>query len=127
MCKEIASECVAVSARRYGVVWRWCCERGKTETLRSLRSSMLSWGKCASAGSSKPPAQGAGGAHRAAAAGVASSDDTSDTEAVESALLAGSTALARRRHAIKLKRKSKIFYRIIRSVYFCLAFDSNPS
>ncbi|XP_063636140.1 diacylglycerol kinase zeta-like [Cydia splendana] len=70
---------------------------------------MLSWGTGrASGGGSKarPPAPSA--VPRA-------SDEESDSDAgAEGALLAGAAALARRRHAIRIKRKSKIAFRVLR-------------
>lgn len=112
-------------ARRYVGAWRLCSERGTTETLRSLRSSMLSWGRGGSAGSSKAPAPARPPRQPPAplAPPSLSGDEFTDCEAVESSLLAGTTAVARRRHAIRLKRKSKITFRIIRSVCFPFCFS----
>jgi hypothetical protein len=95
------------SARRYVVAWWQGIQRAyTTETLRSLRSSMLSWGR-GSAGSSKPPA--------AAPRDDTSEDNLSDRGA-EGTLLAGAAAMARRRYAIKIKRKSKLAFRLLRFV-----------
>lgn len=72
---------------------------------------MLSWGRAGgSAGSSKKPVL----ASRPLPAS-SGEEAGSDSEA-QGALLAGTSALARRRHAVRFKRKSKIAYRVIRSV-----------
>lgn len=112
-------ECVA-GARRYVVAW--CKERGTTETLRSLRSSMLSWGRGGSGGKAERARAAALAAAAAPAASFASaaptqddSDDETHDEAVS--LLPGSNAVVRRRYAVKVKRKSKITFRLIRSVH----------
>lgn len=115
MC-GVDSGCVSV--RRYVVVWWRASQRGcTTETLRSLRSSMLSWGRGGgSAGSSKPKPALVKHTLQTHSSGE---EAGSDSEA-QSALLAGASALARRRHAIRFKRKSKIAYRVIRSVLISL-------
>lgn len=72
---------------------------------------MLSWGRGGgSAGSSKPKPALVKHTLQTHSSGE---EAGSDSEA-QSALLAGASALARRRHAIRFKRKSKIAYRVIR-------------
>lgn len=110
----MCTACVRVSVRRYVVAWQRSSERGcTTETLRSLRSSMLSWGRGgSSAGSSKP--MPAPSCHNLQT--YSSGDEAgSDCEA-QGSLLSSTTTVARRRHAIRFKRKSKIAFRVIRSV-----------
>lgn len=94
--------------RRYVVwplqSWRACT----TEALRSFRSSMLSWG----AGLA-----GAGSSRYAPSALPVSIEEYSSDEAIieaQGALLAGSVARTRRRHAVKIKRKSKVAIRALR-------------
>lgn len=103
-----------MSVRRYVVAWWRGSERGcTTETLRSLRSSMLSWGRAGgSAGSSKKPLV----SHPLPPATAPSGEEAGSDGEAQGAMLSGATALARRRHAIRIKRKSKIAYRVIRSV-----------
>uniref|UniRef100_A0A2H1WNQ8 SFRICE_039311 n=1 Tax=Spodoptera frugiperda TaxID=7108 RepID=A0A2H1WNQ8_SPOFR len=73
---------------------------------------MLSWGRGGgSAGSSKPKPALVKHTLQTQSSGE---EAGSDSEA-QSALLAGASALARRRHAIRFKRKSKIAYRVIRT------------
>lgn len=106
-------------ARRYVVVWQRCERACKTETLRSLRNSMLSWSRGAMAGTSKPAP-----APRPVPILVRQFDLCSSAEEgfsdgeTEGTLLAGAAALARRRHAIKFKRKSKIAFRVLRFVHY---------
>ncbi|XP_045534039.1 eye-specific diacylglycerol kinase-like isoform X2 [Papilio machaon] len=63
---------------------------------------MLGWGLRGSAGCSRPPP-----------AGADCEEEASDSDA-QGALLAGAAALARRRYAVKIKRKTKITYRVVR-------------
>lgn len=97
-----------LSARRYVVAWLRSERTCTTETLRSLRSYMLAWGSGrGSAGSSKTSLA------LAQPERASSEEPASDCDA-EGALLAGAAALARRRHAIRIKRKSKIAFRVLR-------------
>lgn len=108
MCSAV---CVG-AARRYVVSWWRKIQRADTtEALRSLRASMLSWGKGGPGGSRSAP--------------LASPDLPSSLEELSegeelaaSALLAGAGAasVARRRHALRIKKKSKIAFRVSRSV-----------
>uniref|UniRef100_A0A2A4JP38 CCHC-type domain-containing protein n=1 Tax=Heliothis virescens TaxID=7102 RepID=A0A2A4JP38_HELVI len=74
---------------------------------------MLSWGRGGrSAGSSKPMPLACHSLPPAPA--YSSGEEAASDSETQGALLAGTSALARRRHAIRFKRKSKIVYRIIR-------------
>lgn len=67
---------------------------------------MLSWGT----------GRGSGGGSKAPAPGPVPHSSEEEPDEAQGALLSGAAALARRRHAIRIKRKSKITFRVLRSV-----------
>ncbi|CAK1551869.1 unnamed protein product [Leptosia nina] len=76
----------------------------KTKALRSFKKSMLAWGR----GSEGPPIGPTLKSDESP-----TSVDTSDSD-TKSALLTSAAALARRRRAIKYKRKTKITFKVTR-------------
>lgn len=122
----LCANVVSTITSRYVVAW--CEEIARvltTETLRSLRSSMLSWGS----GRGRKPTASAPRSPVPFLAPVTppvADDDTLDVtfladdsgDQEESALLAGAAANAtsKRRLAIRIKRKSKIAIRVARCV-----------